>query len=180
MFEFIIAVFIITVVGAVLINVFSSKAQNERREEQISSLSGQVSREYEYCGLVIDKTRKKWSVASGNKGATPHVYNFSDLLDYKLVENGIEYKASGGVMRAVTGGALFGSVGAVVGASTATRKQQITTLYVLITTSDFANPVEKIVLWDSPQSPASGTLYNDLIEKANKITGMLAAIKAYS
>lgn len=168
------------VVIATIIGIVYSNAQTKKRkQETISELSQKGFAPTIDCnGLLIDKESKKWAVATGLKNEKALIHDFKELVDYKLVENGIEYKSSGGVLRAVVGGALFGAAGAVVGASTSKQKQRITTLYVLITTSNFDRPTEKITLYDNPSSPANTIIYNDIADKANKIIGYLGVIQA--
>ncbi len=50
-----------------------------------------------------------------------NLFNFSDLLSFELLEDG-ESVVKGGLGRAITGGLLFGGIGALVGGATGKKK----------------------------------------------------------
>lgn len=166
------------IVLSIIIYFIYKQRQEDERQEKIRGMSQMgFTKTKEFCGLVIDQEHKKWAVVP-DVYTTPYIHDFSDLVDFKLVENGVEYKSSGGVTRALIGGALFGAAGAVVGASTASNKQGVSNMYLAIITNDFDRPTEKIVLWNQPSSPANGALYNTLVNNANELIGLLTAIQA--
>ncbi len=93
--------------------------------------------------IEFDDKQEKWLVLSAILGRRNNskVYNYSDIVDFELLEDG-ESVASGGLGRALVGGALFGGAGAVVGAVTGKKKAKgvCTSLKLKITVNDFNNP----------------------------------------
>ncbi|MFN2937731.1 SHOCT domain-containing protein [Lachnospiraceae bacterium YH-ros2226] len=91
-----------------------------------------------YKRFYIDTVHKKWQ-------ALGPVHNYSDLVSYEYQEDGGTV-VSGGVGRAVVGGALFGSVGAVVGAATGKKKLAdfVNSMKIRLTVKDMNNPTEYI------------------------------------
>jgi len=76
--------------------------------------------------LWLDERKKRFALPQTNwSGKVVEVFEFkySDLLDYEVICNNDVLVKSGGIGRAVVGGALFGGVGAIVGGVTAKRKQ---------------------------------------------------------
>lgn len=94
--------------------------------------------------IEIDDDRMKWLVPDGffGKKKNPKIYNFSDIIDYELLEDG-ESITKGGLGRAVAGGVLLGGLGAVVGGVTGGKKTKgiCNSLRIKITVNDINNPV---------------------------------------
>ncbi|MET3657893.1 SHOCT domain-containing protein [Sporosarcina psychrophila] len=94
--------------------------------------------------LEFDDTQKKWLILTGilGKRDKSKVYNYSDIVDFELLEDG-ESVTQGGLGRALVGGALFGGAGAVVGGVTGKRKNKeiCNSLKVKVTLRDINNPV---------------------------------------
>jgi hypothetical protein len=99
--------------------------------------------------IEFDDSQKKWLVPDGfmGKKKNPKVYNYSDIVDFELLEDG-ESITKGGIGRAVAGGLLFGGVGAVVGGVTGGKKSKAIckSLKIKITVNDINNPVVYINL----------------------------------
>jgi hypothetical protein len=93
--------------------------------------------------LEIDEGKKLWLIPSGIFGGRGKatVYNFCDIIDIELLEDG-ESIVKGGLGRAVAGGLLFGGIGAVVGGVTGKRKTKgiCNSLKIKITVNDMRNP----------------------------------------
>lgn len=68
--------------------------------------------------LEIDEKNKLWRLPLSYRKT---VFSYADILEYEVIKNGISV-TKGGLGRAVTGGALFGVAGAVVGGVTGKRK----------------------------------------------------------
>lgn len=88
--------------------------------------------------FFIDTVHKKWQ-------ALGPVHNYEDLVSYEYSEDGGTV-VSGGVGSAIVGGALFGIVGAVVGAATGKKKQSefVNSMKIKLTVNDITNPTEYI------------------------------------
>lgn len=75
--------------------------------------------------MEIDETQMKWLIPDGLFGGkkNPEIYNYSDIVDFELLEDG-EFIVKGRLGRAVVGGVLFGGIGAVVGGVTGGKKSK--------------------------------------------------------
>ena len=122
--------------------------------------------------VLIDENTKRWAVYKSEQSP---VYNFKDIVRVELDENGNKYVSQNGVLRAVVGSAIFGGVGAIVGATTATKSHTINSLNVIVYTSRISDPVITIPLIISPVSDSSA-LYSRNKADAIKLVGMLNAI----
>lgn len=111
------------------------------------------------------------SIFGSIKGAI--VYSYNDIADFELVENG---GSSGGLGRALVGGALLGMGGAIVGGSTG-NKSVVHSLQIKITTHDFDNPVILISLI-STKMKTSSLNYKIMQEQAQRILSILSIIVA--
>lgn len=120
--------------------------------------------------LQIDTTNKLFKVknVSCNK-----IFNFSDIIDFELLEDDISI-ASGGLGRALVGGVALGGTGAVVGAVTGkkTTKRKITKLIVKITMNDFDFPCIMIILINKPIKNTSKD-YQKAFNEAHQIISIL-------
>ena len=122
--------------------------------------------------LYIDDNKKSWYVIGCYR-----VYKYSDILDFSVNENGVKYKSNGGVLRAVAGGAMFGAVGAIVGASTAKTSTTVNTLTVDIIVRDQNAPLISMYLLTQETSTSSLT-YKNAISMANQVIAQLTYMKS--
>ncbi|MEG2014553.1 MAG: hypothetical protein RR086_02365 [Clostridia bacterium] len=98
--------------------------------------------------IFIDTNSKQWSIQDGTKDGLSirEVRKLADILSFEIVDNStIVYKTKveGGLTRAIIGGALFGGVGAIVGANTAgssTSTHTNNSYKVLFTVNDINSP----------------------------------------
>jgi len=76
-------------------------------------------------------------------------YPYSSIVAFELLEDG-ESKVSGGLGRALVGGALFGGVGAVVGGVTGTKTTRgiCKNLRIKVTVNNMSNPVVYLTFGD--------------------------------
>lgn len=74
-------------------------------------------------------------------------YTFGDLVNYELYENNSVIQ-KGGIGRAIVGGALFGGVGAIVGAQTRKSQNIVDSLYIRVTLK--SSGMKKITFIGSP------------------------------
>lgn len=88
--------------------------------------------------FYIDTVHKKWQALGA-------VHDYSDLVSFEYQEDGGTI-VSGGVGSAIVGGALFGSVGAVVGAATGKKKRSdfVNSMKIRLTVNSMSNPTEYI------------------------------------
>lgn len=115
-------------------------------EERIANVEFDITQNIDNY-LYLDEKRKKICLPMGlmKKKIDPdRIFNYDDILNYELLEDG-NLVSKGGVGRAIVGGALFGGVGAIVGGSTGHKqKQTCTKLQIKITTNSIEHPAEYI------------------------------------
>lgn len=75
--------------------------------------------------MQFDENQKLWFINDGFIGGVknPVIYNYSDIIDFELLEDENSI-TKGGLGRAAAGGLLFGGVGAVVGGVTGGKKSK--------------------------------------------------------
>lgn len=71
--------------------------------------------------LRDDPTMHKWYYIPSSSAKPQSVYDYSEVVDYELTEDGDQI-TKGGVGAAVAGGFLFGGVGAIVGSNVGKKK----------------------------------------------------------
>ncbi|EQF26329.1 MULTISPECIES: DUF4428 domain-containing protein [Clostridioides] len=128
--------------------------------------------------IEFDDDSKRFVVLNGfdREKMNLNVYNYSDIIEYELLENG-ETVTKGGIGRALAGGALFGGVGAVVGGVTAKRttKALIDNLKIKITLNDLNNPNIYINLIQF-RTKSNSSIYKMAYSSAQEILSILAII----
>lgn len=83
--------------------------------------------------LFDDRNNRKFYVATDDKKCIPDVFDYSQLVDYRIEEDGNSIQKSG-VGSAVAGGLLFGGVGAVIGGLGGRKtKNMIKSLKIVLT-----------------------------------------------
>ncbi|KYG33021.1 SHOCT domain-containing protein [Alkalihalobacillus trypoxylicola] len=128
--------------------------------------------------VEFDTDNEKWLVLSSFLGKRDKstIYKFEDIIHFELLEDG-ESIASGGLGRALVGGALFGGVGAVVGGVTGnkTSKGVCTSLKVKVTVDDVHNPTVYINLLNT-NTKKNGIVYQQHIKYAEECLSMFQLI----
>lgn len=107
----------------------------------------------------------------------PRIFNYKDLLEYEVLEDG-EALVQGGLGRAVVGGLLFGAVGALVGGITGDRKTKkvIKSLKLKLIFNNTNNGTEYIDFIKSETKPNSFS-HKIAINNLNEILEQLLKIK---
>ncbi|HBF3279853.1 SHOCT domain-containing protein [Clostridioides difficile] len=128
--------------------------------------------------IEFDDDSKRFVVLNGfdRERMNLNVYNYSDIIEYELLENG-ETVTKGGVGRALAGGALFGATGAIVGGVTAKRttKAFIDSLKIKITLNNLSNPNVYVNLIQL-KTKSNSSIYKMAYSSAQEILSILAII----
>lgn len=128
--------------------------------------------------IYLDETNKKWTIPIGSfkkRIDENRIYSFSDILNVELIEDGNSI-SKGGIGRAIVGGALFGGVGAIVGATTGHKhRQTCSKLQIKITLKNLNIPIEYISLINTETKKDSFT-YKHNIGIAEQIFSVLQII----
>ncbi len=153
-------------------NIILIKAQNRAKNTLKKIWESKYKTTKKLGNLYVDENAKKWYVFGYNR-----VYNYSDILDFEISENGTKYKSKGGVTRSVVGGLTFGVAGAVVGASTAKRVTTVNSMNINITVDNPQNPLVTIVIICSEVNTSSIT-YKNSVQLANQIISQLTYMQS--
>ena len=153
-------------------NVMLIKVQNKAKNTFKKIWESKYKTTKKLGNLYIDENAKKWYVFGYNK-----VYNYSDILDFEISENGTKYKSKGGISRSVVGGLTFGAAGAVVGASTAKRITTVNSMNINITVDNPQNPLVTIVIICSEVNTSSFT-YKNSVQLANQIISQITYMQS--
>mgnify|MGYP004699054295 FL=1 len=170
------AIFAIIIVAVVIVFLILGSVKNPL-DNEMGKLQNWLDRNNfkitsSVRSVLIDENTKRWAVYKSEQSP---IYDFKDIIKVELDENGNKYVSQNGVLRAVVGSAVFGGVGAIVGATTATKSHTINSLNVIVYTSRISDPVITIPLIISPVSDSSA-LYSRNKADAIKLVGMLNAI----
>ena len=170
------AIFAIIIVAVVIVFLILGSVKNPL-DNEMGKLQNWLDRNNfkitsSVRSVLIDENTKRWAVYKSEQSP---IYDFKDIIKVELDENGNKYVSQNGVLRAVVGSAVFGGVGAIVGATTATKSPTINSLNVIVYTSRISDPVITIPLIISPVSDSSA-LYSRNKADAIKLMGMLNAI----
>lgn len=124
--------------------------------------------------IKIDDNSKTWILPKSKNflALNVDVFNFSDIIDYELNEDG-ETITKGGLGSAVAGGLLLGGVGAIVGGNLGKKnKSVVNKMYIRISTN---NRWVKHLTIDllNVETKRNSFLYNNAKTTADKILSLL-------
>lgn len=126
--------------------------------------------------LAVDDTGKRWMLAQPI-GSAPKIYSFRDLLSFDLIQNGNQI-ISGNDGKAAVGAVLFGTAGAVVGASAKKKVSDVCNgLHLELNVNDLNCPLIKLPFIEQ-QMAVNSPLYEIRSEFARKVMAILSYIKA--
>lgn len=155
--------------------VGASKLSEEERLQEISSFNA-TKKITPF--IFFDDENKKFAipkVSFTGKVKDLKIHNYSDLLDYELLEDGNSV-SKGGVGRAIVGGALFGGVGAIVGGSTGHKqKSTCSKLQIKITMNSIEAPTIYINFIET-ETKKDGLIYKQFYPQAQEILSILNVI----
>lgn len=174
------AVFTLVILAVVIVLLVLGNAKNPLNTEMGKLQSWLDKNNFKITSSVrsvlIDENTKRWAVYKSEQSP---IYDFKDIIKVELDENGNKYVSQNGVLRAVVGSAIFGDVGAVVGAATASRSHTVNSLNVMVYTSNISAPVITIPFITTPM-PDSSPAYQILRSDAIKLVGAFNAIAMQS
>lgn len=118
--------------------------------------------------VAFDDEQKKWAILSSFMGKVEQIYNYNDIVNFELLEDG-DSIASGGLGRALAGGVLFGGTGAIVGGVTGKKKTKgiCNSLKLKVTINDMNNPVVYINFIET-KTKKSGFVYKTASKSAHE------------
>lgn len=159
-------------IGYYILQIYANnkvKRRNEEAKNQFQSQGYTITRQI--GTLCIDENNKKWFYPGINA-----IFDYSDIIDFEIVEDGTSYKSKNGVLRAVVGGATFGLVGALVGASTAKQVSTVQKMDLLITTRKEKFPQLTIHFISTP-TQTNSMAYIDTCTLARQMVAQLTVMR---
>lgn len=107
------------------------------------------------------------------------VININEITSYELVQND-NVVSSGGLGASITGGILFGGIGALVGSQVGAKnaRQKINIFRIKLLTTDFNRPVLYIDLMPFGKMYTDTLIYKTTLEKADKVLSVLYNLSA--
>lgn len=148
-------------------------------EEQVQKANFNIDK-YLKLGMhshfFVDDINKKFAVGVGGKTGQVKIYNYDDLGEFELNEDGNSIVKGKGLATAV-GGLTFGLLGAMVGASGKRKNQNTcTSLVVRIRVNDLDNP-EVIIPFITTETKKDSSLYTHLLKEAKGLIAVLNYIE---
>lgn len=127
-------------------------------------------------GIKFDDKNKK-ILLEKDLLVKPRIFDYKDLLEYEVLEDG-ETIVQGGLGRAVVGGLLLGPVGAIVGGITGDKKSKkvIKSLKVKLVFDQLYNGIEYVTFINSETKPDSFS-YKTTMFILNELLSQLLKIK---
>ena len=123
--------------------------------------------------LYVDNTQKLWAINEWNNSTDVKIYKYSDLIDFELLEDD-ESLMKGGFGKALVGGAIGGTTGAVIGSAGSRKiKQNATLLEIKIRTNDFEHPQYSIQFIKGFALPKNSPAYKEYFDAAQEVVGVL-------
>ena len=121
--------------------------------------------------LLIDNQNEKFIYQTGKKYSK--VYNFSDIINYEVYENG-KSQVQGRAGSALIGGAFFGLSGLIVGSSMSRNiNEHCSQLKLIIRLNDFDNPQIVITYANNTSLDKSSSSYAKLKTQLQSLCSML-------
>lgn len=165
----------------------AENAEKIARFSEAAHVANPNTKEYIEFGDYIkaDDSHQWWYTLGGSPNGI--VFNYSDIIDYEIIENGsviseTKAKNGSGLGRAIVGGAIMGPAGAIVGAATKKKKQvttekEILTSLIVRVTLDNANfPTVDIKMSIPYTVPMNSILHTGIRKDAEKVVALLRKI----
>lgn len=128
LFWFLISSLVFLVTFGMLKGVQTSVREEEENYKIKKKKSEKISKDFEATKQIdnfvaFDNPNKKWATFYNDTPFINAIYDYDDIVNFELLEDGSSV-ASGGLGRALVGGVLFGGAGAIVGGVTGKRKTE--------------------------------------------------------
>lgn len=191
--EMMIALTFLILSGLGLIPIFKIKVEKKERalkpaaaikvkpktiEEQLTEMDFNISKHLKlgmYNHFYVDDINKKFAVIIGRKGQIK-VYNYQDLGEFELNEDGNSIVKGKGLATAV-GGLTFGLLGAMVGSSGKRKNENTcTSLVVRMMVNELDNP-EIVIPLIVTEVKKSSIMYTNAITQAKTLIATLNYIE---
>ena len=185
-----VSAFIVFVIVAFVKGSREIDERNKNRTERETTLSKKMSaleesgfsvdrnifgNDFDFA-LAVDNEHYKWAIGYPSSDE-PHIFNFQDLISYEIIRNG-EKVISGNDGDAAAGAILFGTAGAIVGASSKkTISEMCHDLHIEIRVNDL-NKSLLILPCSTGEIAVNCSIFQDRVQKAHEILSILSYIKS--
>lgn len=124
--------------------------------------------------LIVDNTSQKFALQNGTK--LSKIYEFSQLINYEVYENGSS-KVKGTAGKALIGGAFFGLGGLILGSSMSKQiNENCNQLKLIIRVNDSENPQMEITYLKNVNLDKSGKIYRNIKTNLQEVCSILEYI----
>ena len=124
--------------------------------------------------LLVDSENKKF-IFQNKDAVCIKPYNFSDILNYEVYENG-KSQVQGRAGSTLIGGAFFGLGGLIVGSSMSRNiNEKCNDLKLIIRINDLENP-QIVIPYIRTQCDKSGWMYRDAVKNVQELCSLLEYI----
>lgn len=177
----------ILILGVIIVAVAVSLHNQSERGKNITTISSDIEKngfvvskkindtENNYA-LLVDDNNKKWAIVNA-KTSTFKIFEYSELVEYEIFEDG-DSVVKGRVGSTIVGGALFGGLGALAGASRSKKvKKTCKSMQVRIIVNDIKLPQYNITLVKT-ETKKDSFIYKAAQTKAQEFASVLAIIKS--
>jgi hypothetical protein len=156
-----------------IVNAETEKKEEHEEEVKAFSATKEIGK-----FILFDDVNKKIAIPKTSltgKIRDMKIFDYSSIVEFELLEDGNSIE-KGGVGRAIVGGALFGGVGAVVGAATGHKhKATCSKLQIKITLNDISMPVVYVNFIEA-ETKKNGALYKMVYPMAQEALSVLSII----
>lgn len=123
--------------------------------------------------LYIDDSNKKFAISLSNKSMS--VFNYSDLIDFELNEDGNSITKGKG-LATVAGGMAFGPLGALAGMSGKRKNESTCTLLVVRLMVNNLNDPQIVIPFIENEVKKNTPQYKLMLERAKELSATLSYI----
>lgn len=167
-------VVIACIVGLVNIKKNNSQSnENKLSMEQISATKV-ITNEFTQCTVKIDENNKKIAICNVKPTSKVETIEFAKICECEIIEDSNTI-LKGGIGRALVGGLIAGSTGAIIGANTRNSKNVVNDLHIRILTKDINNSFFIIPVIQS-ETKKDSFIYKYSIDFANNVYSTIIAI----
>lgn len=171
---FIFLIIIVLIIMGVRVSIKKTKEDNEKFKNKLLSTNFVISKNMSGI-LFVDDINKKWILRTNQK-ISPKIYDYSDLIEYEVYQDG-ESISKGRAGSAVVGGLLFGVVGAIIGSSGSKKNKNIcNTLQLRVRVNNLEEP-ERIISFINTQIKKDSIVYKTNFESVKNMAATLAYIQ---
>jgi hypothetical protein len=173
-------------VSIIILLVIVARTRKKKKNNNISEnlnkagfeISKRVNDFTNRNSILLDEKNGKFAYVNNKKGFF-HIYNFAQLVEYEVVEDG-DSIIKGRVGSVIAGGMMMGGLGALAGASRSKKvKSTCNSMYLRIIVDDIKNS-QITIPFITTQTKKSSTFYKSIQSCAQEFTSMLAIIKSRS